>query len=230
METLSFEYRGGHPLAGAHAAGDPGRRRRLRQPRGAARARPPRRMPARSRSRPRPSASARSGRRCWTTSRPRAGRRRAHLHQRRGRHARRRQPAPRTRRWKPAPEANRDERCQAQLYEDSARERLAAFSTRAASASSCRRRAARGEPAPAPARPARRAFDDGVDRRARAAGRQAGARRRAGRRASWAAPSARCTAPSSSACCERALDERPAAVLLLVEIRRRAPARGQCRR
>ena len=34
---------------------------------------------------------------------------------------------------------------------------------------------------------------------------------------SWAAPWAKCMAPSSSACCERARDEKPAAVLLLVE-------------
>ena len=73
----------------------------------------------------------------------------------------------------------------------------------------------------------------GVRRRHRRRPRHAGRRRRSSsprrKAASWAAPSARCTAPSWSACCERALrraaGRRPAAG----RVRRRAPARGQCR-
>ena len=84
------------------------------------------------------------------------------------------------------------------------------------------------EPAPGAARRALRLRRRRGDR-PRPARRPAGVRRRAGRRASWAAASARCTAPSWSGLLQRALRDRPRRRAAAGRIGRRAAARGQRR-
>ena len=145
---------------------------------------------------------------------PPSARRRAHLDQRRGRHARGRQPAPR-----PGGRgvlAARDRSHDAQRTTSSAPANASlGLLDAAASTRACR------PPSASPARtsPARRPV--GVRRRRR---RRPGHARRPSRSsspprraASWAAPSARCTAPSWSGCCSAPCASGPRACLLLLD-------------
>ena len=194
METLQFEYRNGRPVAGSPSATLHGRGR-LRQSRGPGRAgRARRRLPHRDPDRGgrlRRDLAGGAGR----LLRPPSAGGRSHLHQRCRRHPRRGQPAAGPGGRNPSPEPSHE----AQL--------LRGHCPRTPPRSSRRRQLSRDPAADRSAWSARTCASSTPRRRSTTASSSAGARWMATRSlspprkaASWAAPSARCTAPSWSAC------------------------------